>query len=429
MKIAVWHNLPSGGGKRALYDQVQGLVARGHSVEAWCPPSADQTYLPLSRLISEHVVPMQRYSKTARNPLTRLQVLYRLTVSKLQAFQQHCQRCADVINRGGFDVVLAHSSMDYAVAPIARYSLIPTVIYLQEPYRMLYEATPVLPWVAPTVPPGAWHTPRQVKNLLFDFLATQWLRIQAREELLSAQAFDLILVNSLFSRESVLRAYGLDARVCYLGIDTRQFVYRRQPREGFVIGVGAITPRKNVRLVIESIAQLHEPRPTLVWIGNTVAPTYLDELKALAQSGGVRFESRTRIDDATLIDLLNRASVMAYAPRLEPFGYAPLEANACGLPVVAVAEGGVRETIVDGVNGCLVEPDPQSMAAAIERLMCDTTTARRLGENGHQLAVEKWPLSSAIDRLESRLVAASAIRPTLKRLTLDKTDYWKTWQD
>ena len=210
---------------------------------------------------------------------------------------------------------IAHSSMDYAVAPIGRYAMVPKVIYLQEPYRPLYEATPILPWVAPTIPPGAWHKPHQLKNLAFDFLAFQWLRIQAREELLNAQAFDSILVNSLFSRESVLRAYGLDARVCYLGIDTRKFVYRRQPREGFVIGVGAIAPRKNVKFIIESIARLQEPRPTLVWIGNAVTPTYFDELKVLAQSNGVRFEPRLSIGDAALIDLLNRASVMAYAPQ------------------------------------------------------------------------------------------------------------------
>jgi hypothetical protein len=58
MRIAIWHNLPSGGGKRALYYHVWGLVERGHSVEAWCPPSADQTYLPLGALIREHITPM-----------------------------------------------------------------------------------------------------------------------------------------------------------------------------------------------------------------------------------------------------------------------------------------------------------------------------------------------------------------------------------
>ena len=65
MRIAVWNNLPSGGGKRALYHHVKGLVERGHHVESWCPPTADRTYLPLSELVEEHVVP---YSRTYIDP-------------------------------------------------------------------------------------------------------------------------------------------------------------------------------------------------------------------------------------------------------------------------------------------------------------------------------------------------------------------------
>ena len=59
LRIAVWHNLSSGGAKRVLHDQVRGLAAGGHYVEAWCPPTADQSFLPLSSLIKEHIVPLR----------------------------------------------------------------------------------------------------------------------------------------------------------------------------------------------------------------------------------------------------------------------------------------------------------------------------------------------------------------------------------
>jgi glycosyltransferase involved in cell wall biosynthesis len=59
---------------------------------------------------------------------------------------------------------------------------------------------------------------------------------------------------------------------------------------------------------------------------------------------------RWRFSDENIVELLNRAAVMVYSARLEPFGLAPLEANACATPVVAVAEGGVRESIRNGVN-------------------------------------------------------------------------------
>ena len=49
MRIALWHNLPPGGGKRAFYDQVAGLVKLGHYVESWCPPSCGPAIPPTER--------------------------------------------------------------------------------------------------------------------------------------------------------------------------------------------------------------------------------------------------------------------------------------------------------------------------------------------------------------------------------------------
>jgi len=67
LRIAIWHNLPSGGGKRAMFDQVRGLTSRGHYVEAWCPPTANQTFLPLSTLIKEHIVPLETPAQSRQN--------------------------------------------------------------------------------------------------------------------------------------------------------------------------------------------------------------------------------------------------------------------------------------------------------------------------------------------------------------------------
>jgi glycosyltransferase involved in cell wall biosynthesis len=95
--------------------------------------------------------------------------------------------------------------------------------------------------------------------------------------------------------------------------------------------------------------------------------------------------------------------MMIYAPRLEPFGLAPLEAGACGVPVVAVPEGGVRETILDEITGLHVENDPAAAAAALTRLRNDPELARRLGENGCTAAKEKWSFQGATNRIEQRL--------------------------
>jgi glycosyltransferase involved in cell wall biosynthesis len=428
MKIAVWHNLPSGGGKRALHDHVRGLLGRGHHLEAWCPPTADLTYLPLSTLIPEHIVKMRPLQRPSSNLVARLINLYRLTAGKFKALDEHCQRCAEQINQGEFDLLFANSAMHYAVAPIARYIKIPTTLYLQEPYRYLYEASPVSAWAAPYLPKGGWHSVHHIRDWLFDFFAVQWLRVQVREEYLSAQACNLILVNSLFSRESLLRAYGFNSRVCYLGVDTQRFVNQKLPRQNYVIGIGAIVPNKNIKFIIEALGFIPEPRPRLVWIGNAVDSSYLDEMNDLARARQVTFEIHQRASEEELVELLNQAAVMAYAPRLEPFGYAPLEANACGTPVIAVAEGGVRETVTDGLNGYLVDADPRAMAAAIERVLKNPLETRRIGEQAVEYIAENWSLEAATVRLESNMIEMLAYkRKQPVSIGFDKNAYWKNW--
>jgi hypothetical protein len=102
MKIAVWHNLPSGGGKRALHDQVRGLVARGHTVEVWVPPTANETYLPLADHVPVHVLPLEEpgggaipAAKRFREPAGPF----------IRAMQAHSAAAAEQMK--GFDVLLA----------------------------------------------------------------------------------------------------------------------------------------------------------------------------------------------------------------------------------------------------------------------------------------------------------------------------------
>ncbi len=415
MRIAVWHHFPSGGGKRALYNHVRGLVGRGHHVESWCPSTADQTYLPLGDLIPEHILPFEYHAAQPTGRLKRIVATYGRTVDKIKAMDAHCRLAAAQINQGGFDLLFAGCCPLLAVTSIARYVAMPKAIYIQEPYRPLYEAWPKPVWMAKPPPAGSRFSKRYVGNSLADIMTVHGLRVQAREEWENARAYDTILVNSYFSRESLLRAYGLDARVCYLGVDTDLFHELNQPRENFVVGLGELSGRKNAGFIIEALALVAPPRPELVWIGNTSDPAYLAAMQTLAQQRKVVFTPRVRVSDAELVALLNRASLMLYAPRLEPFGFAPLEANACGVPVVAVAEGGVRETVLDNVNGLLTEATPQAMAQAIETLLKQPERARELGKAGAALARERWSLPASIDRLEAALHDTLAKKQTVPK--------------
>ena len=403
MRIAVWHNLPSGGAKRALFNHVRGLVGAGHSVEVWCPPTADRTYLPLKELVPEHVVPLDW--PIADSLLDFWQVTLQ-TQRALAAMEAHCQACLDEIGRGRFDVVFANSCAFFAVPPIGRLAPMPSVLYLQEPYRRLYEAMPRLCWVARPDDRRPWWDIKRHRAAFADLRTQRNMRLQARHEVDNAAAFERILVNSYFSRESLLRSYGVESTVCHLGIDHEHFRFSEGERDDMVVSMGEMSPHKNACFVVEAIAALPEPRPKLTWICNKQT-SYGDKTRALAAELGVALDIRFRVHDAELPALLGKATAMAYAPRLEPFGLAPLEANACGTPVVAAAEGGVRETVVDGVTGLLVDPTPKAMAEGLQRLRMDKALSRKLGRQAHEAVLTRWGLTAANKRLEAELATAA----------------------
>lgn len=210
----------------------------------------------------------------------------------------------------------------------------------------------------------------------------------------------------MYSRESVMRAYGMDSKVCYLGIDTDLFRPLHYTRENFVIGLGSMSRNKGVDRALKAVAAIYpEKRPELVWVSNSVQETYLDDMKRMAESLGVVFTPKIMISDQEVVDLLNRASVMLYASRLEPFGFAPLEANACETPVVAIAEGGVRESIRPGLNGVLVSyDDPELLGQAVLELLDNPRMAREMGRRAREHVAENWNWEQAIDRLEQHLL-------------------------
>ena len=155
-----------------------------------------------------------------------------------------------------------------------------------------------------------------------------------------------------------------------------------------VLSLGRLVERKDVATVVEALARLgdHDPPVELLVAGGPP----LDELerdpevrrlRALADRLGVadrvRFLGAVSHDEVPA--LLRGADVVACTPWYEPFGIVPLEAAACGLPVVASAVGGMLDTVVHDRTGVLVPPrDPAAVADALVRLS-DRRFRLRLG--------------------------------------------------
>lgn len=401
LRIAIWHNLPSGGGKRQLYNHVKGLLVRGHYLESWCPETADQKYLPLGNLIKENIIPLETVKDSFYDSIRSEETVRDI----LRVMNEHCKSCVEEINKKDFDILFVGACMFLRTTPIAKYAGLPSVIYLNEPYRWFYESLPELPWLAPQNS----IDDREKLNITQDCVTKQTklygIRLQAREELEFAKKFNLILANSVYSRENILRVYNLESKVCYLGIDTDYYQPTGERKEDFVVGLGTIYYGKGIDRAIRAVATIKkEKRPPLIWIGNGASLYDLERYKILADESGVNFIPKIHISDKEVISLLSRAVAMIYTSRLEPFGLAPLEANSCGTAVVAIAEGGVRETIKDGVNGFLANEDnPQILGDLIYRFVDDRSLSYKLGLQAREYVRGNWNMKLCTDNIESCL--------------------------
>jgi glycosyltransferase involved in cell wall biosynthesis len=112
-------------------------------------------------------------------------------------------------------------------------------------------------------------------------------------------------------------------------------------------------------------------------------------LRALAEQLGVadRLVLRGRVERDAMPALLRSADAVVCVPWYEPFGIVPLEAMACGVPVVATAVGGQIDSVVHGVTGVHVPPrDPDALAAALRELLADGARRKALGAEGPRRA-------------------------------------------
>jgi len=241
-----------------------------------------------------------------------------------------------------------------------------------------------------------------------DPLRNGYYHLLVHEDVTSMRAATRVVTNSCFMRETLYRLYGVAPFVCYHGVDTERFRPLHLPRQNFVVSVGSIAPQKGYDFIIQSLALIPPAsRPRLVLVGNARLAEEESYLNGLAQRLGVVVEFRHLVGDEELIRLYNQALCTVYAPVMEPFGLVPLESMACGTPVVGIREGGVRETVMDGQTGLLVDREPAEFAEAVRQFLDHPRLVEEMGRQARVYVEQHWRWDCAIDALESHLQQAT----------------------
>jgi D-inositol-3-phosphate glycosyltransferase len=206
------------------------------------------------------------------------------------------------------------------------------------------------------------------------------------------------------------------------GVDLDHFTpeggHEERHRRHRVLSVGRLVPRKGVGTVIEAIAELVADGldVELVVVGGGAAgpggsDPELDRLDRTARRARIadRVELRGQVPQTDLPELYRSADVVVCAPWYEPFGIVPLEAMACGIPVVASSVGGLIDSVVDGGTGRHVPPrDVEAVAAAIRDLLRDGDLRRHLGENGRERMTRRYAWSRIAANTERSYLATIA---------------------
>lgn len=208
----------------------------------------------------------------------------------------------------------------------------------------------------------------------------------------SALVADRVITDSEFSRQEIHAAYGIDVnRICVIPLGVgAPFTHRPDHHHAktdppTIVHVGDLHARRNVSVVVEALAELRRrdgflnTELVLAGVDRGAAATLLQRAQHLGVSNAIRFVPDA--DDSTVVELLHRASVVAYPSLYEGFGLPALEALACGAPVVASNAASIPEVV--GTAGLLVDPrDVRGWYEALAAVLSSSERSARMRAAG-----------------------------------------------
>jgi len=340
-KIAVFHNLPSGGAKRSLYEWVKRL-SKSFTIDLYIYSESSETYLDIRKFCRNVFLSENSFLSRPWNGIHH-------KVAGFFILANESYKIASKIDSENYSWVFVHHDT-YVQSPLLlRFLSTPSLYYCQEPFRRLENG---------------------VGSLL---KAQSWINLILRTlDRWAARKASVVACNSHYSRLKIREAYNIDPKVVHLGVDNKFFTPKSVECENYILSVGRVHPSKGHDFCIRVIGQLEaKQRPSLVVMGDSTSNAdYAKYLYDLANSEGVVLSIIT-VEERELSNTYSRAKLVLCCQVFEPLGLSALEAICCHKYVIGVSEGGVLETIADDRVGKTLKRNIELFSNEVGKFLSD----------------------------------------------------------
>ena len=300
----------------------------------------------------------------------------------------------------GYDVVIS-SSHAVAKGVLTHHEQL-HISYVHTPIRYAWEMQ------------GEYLIQAGMERGLRSYLARAVLHYIRQWDLASAGRADWLIANSQHTARRIQKIYRRPAEVIYPPVDVEAF----SPggvKEDFYLTASRLVLHKRVDLIVEAFTNM--PDRKLVVIGEG------PELKKIAARAGKNIQFLGYQPFLVFLSYMQRARAFIFAA-LEDFGITPLEAQACGTPVIAYRKGGALETVIDGKTGLFFdeqtsesleetirrfEKGKQRLDLAEMRLNAERFSCERFQREMRQYAEKRW--SEFKDNRASMISQVISVRP------------------
>jgi glycosyltransferase involved in cell wall biosynthesis len=196
----------------------------------------------------------------------------------------------------------------------------------------------------------------------------------------AAQRVDRYVANSETTRLRIRRYFAREASVLHPPVETSRFTPVSDVSDEYLV-LSELMPHKRIDLAVEAFNELRRP---LLVVGNG------PDARRLRRMAGPTVRFAGRVADEEAARLLARCKALV-VPATEEFGIAAVEAQAAGRPVIALREGGARETVVEGSTGTFFDhPTVGELMAAVRRFDADAIDPQACVRNAHRFDVSTF---------------------------------------